>query len=228
VHQAEQARHLGDAGGARDQPQRDLRQAELDPGIVHRHPVMRDQRHFPAATQGRAIEAAHHRFAQCLERAEILLGQLDFAEHARRVRGLQSHRALEIGTGEECALGRRQDDALDGFLVLHHPRRHLGQVLLPLLAHRVDRRAGLVEGDRGDAVLEFVLDGFHINVRPALARDVLPFMFFRRSSRCPCRRPRTASPFRSGDSAGAARRSACSGSSRRWRPAGGPSRWRRR
>jgi hypothetical protein len=45
AHQAEQARHLGDAGGAGNQAQRDLGQAELDLAVVHRDAVVAHQRH---------------------------------------------------------------------------------------------------------------------------------------------------------------------------------------
>jgi hypothetical protein len=41
AHQAEQARHLGDAGAAGDQAQRDLGQAELDLAVVHGDAVVR-------------------------------------------------------------------------------------------------------------------------------------------------------------------------------------------
>ena len=216
-HKPEQARHLGDAGGAGDQAQRDFGQAELDLVVVHGDAVVAHQRQFPAASQRSAIEATHHRRAECLERTEILLGLFDLTVDLGGIRGLQPHRALEIGAGKKRALGRRQDDAVDRVLVLDHLSRDRAQVLLPLAAHGVDRRAGFVKSDGGDAVLQIVLDRFHGVLRVV-----------QRWWRFPCRHPHTRLPARNAACAGATRRSACSGSSRRWRPVDGPWRWRRR
>jgi hypothetical protein len=153
AHQAELARHLGDAAAAGDQAQRDLGQAELRLGVVHRDAVMAHQRHLPAAAQRRAVQAAHHRLAEGLDDAEVLLDALDLDVDALGVLGLHAHHALEVGAGEKGALGRGQDDAADGVLVLGHLGRHGVQVVLPLQAHGVDGRVLLVEGDDGDAVL---------------------------------------------------------------------------
>jgi hypothetical protein len=169
-HQAELARHLGDAAAAGDQAQRDLGQAELRLGVVHRDAVMAHQRHLPAAAQRRAVQAAHHRLAEGLDDAEVLLDALDLDVDARGVLGLHAHHALEVGAREKGALGRGQDDAADGVLVLGHLGRHGVQVVLPLQAHGVDGRVLLVEGDDGDAVLDAVLDGleFHGNGFPEI------------------------------------------------------------
>jgi hypothetical protein len=72
AHQAQLARHLGDAAAAGDQAQRDLGQAELRLGVVHRDAVVAHQRHFPATAQRGAVEAAHHRLAQGFDDAEVL------------------------------------------------------------------------------------------------------------------------------------------------------------
>ena len=226
AHQAEQAGHLGDARGAGDEAQRDLGQAELDLGVVHGDAVVADQRDLPAAAQRRAVEAADDRLAQGFERAEVLLRLLDFAEHLRRVGRLQPHRALEVGAGEEGALVRRQHDALDGILVADDLGGDLGQVVLPLRAHGVDGRSLLVEGDRGDAVLQFVLDGFHEVVIAGSTRNpcssgmavrwMIPDQVrddrlrgAPRWSRYPCRRPRTAWPGHTAACGDAIRRSGC-------------------
>ena len=232
AHQAQQARHLGHAGGAGHQAQRDLGQAELDLGVGHGDAVVGDQGHFPATAQRRAIEAGHHRDAQRFERAEVLLHALDFAENGRSIRRCQAHGGLEVGARKEAGLGRCQHDAFEGsaqaFAVTQHLCSDLAQLLLPLAAHGVDGGVGFVKRDDGDLAFvalggdEFVANGLH---------DVLvscPFRYVQQSLRCPCRRPRTAWPGHSAGPCGAARQSGCPGSWRLWRPAGGPWRWRRR
>ena len=101
-HQPEVARHLGHAAGARKQAERDLGQAELDLAVVDRDAVMADQRHLPAAAQGRAVEATHHRLAQRFEGPEVFLHAFDFGEDGARVGHLKAHRTLQVGTGEKC------------------------------------------------------------------------------------------------------------------------------
>ena len=282
AHQAQQAGELGDARTAGDQPQRQLWQAELQLGIVDRDAVVAHQRRLHATAQGAAIDAADHRDAQGLQRAEVLLDALDLGVDARRVGLGHAHHALQVGAGEEGLLGRSQDQALELVLVLQHLLGHGLQVVLPLQAHGVDGRALLVEGDGGDAphglVSDVITQGLELHgfycfdscLRPSIKRwrpiwsikqwlrskphqrtpctslhralalpppvgeaegaagDSAGVTPSPRSSRFPCRRPRTAWPGRSAAGGGAARRSACPGSWRRWPPAGAPWQWRRR
>jgi len=139
AHQAEQPRHLGDAAGAGNQAQRDFGQAELDFFVINRDAVMADQCHFPATPQRRTVEAADHRLAEGFQRTEVLLGLLNFLEDLGRIRSLQPHRGLEVGTGKKGAFVRRQHDAANRVLVFHDLRGGFGQVFLPLRAHGVDR-----------------------------------------------------------------------------------------
>ena len=232
AHQAQQARHLGHAGGAGHQAQGDFGQAELDLGVGHGDAVVGDQGHFPAAAQCGAVEAGHHGDAQRFERAEVLFHALDLAKRAGRIGGREAHGGLEVGPGKEAGLGRREHDAFErgaqAFAVAQHLCGDLAQLLLPLAAHGVDGGVGFVKRDDGDLAFgalggdEFVADGLH---------DVLvscPFRYVQQSLRCPCRRPRTAWPGHSAGPGGAARQSGCRGSWRPWRPAGGPWQWRRR
>ncbi len=122
---------------------------------------MADQRHFPAAAQRRAVQAANDRFAQRFQRAEVLFHPLDFGKDGARIRRLVAHQSLQVRAGEEGGFVGRQDDAADGVFVLQHLRGRLGQIALPLQAHGVDGGIRLVKGEGGDAVAEFVLDGFH-------------------------------------------------------------------
>jgi hypothetical protein len=161
ARQAQQPGHLGDAGSARDQAQRDLGQTELDLSIVHRDAVVPHQCDFPAAAQRRAVQARDHRQAQRLQRAKAFLGLLDLGEHARRIGWLQPHGRLEVGAGEERGLVRGQHDAANRIAIADDLRGHFHQVALPLRAHGVDSGARLVEGEGGDAVGECVVDGFH-------------------------------------------------------------------
>ena len=232
AHQAQQARHLGHAGGAGHQAQRDLGQAELDLGVGHGDAVVGDQGHLPPAAQRGAVEAGHDRDAQRFQSAKVRLHALDFAERGGGIGGREAHGGFEVSTGKKAGLGRCQHDAFErdaqAFAVAQHLGRHLAQLLLPLAAHGVDGGVGFVKRDDGDLAFgalggdEFVADGLH---------DVLvscPFRYVQQSLRCPCRRPRTAWPGRSAGPGGAVRQSGCRGSWRPWRPAGGPWRWRRR
>ena len=99
------AGHLGHATGAGQQAQCHLGQAELNLVVVHRNAVVADQRHFPAAAQRGAIEAAHHRLAQGLDGAEVLLDAFNLGEDRPRVGWLQAHGAFQVGTGKEGGLG---------------------------------------------------------------------------------------------------------------------------
>ena len=195
THQAQQARHLGHAGGARHQAQRDLGQPELDLGVGHGDAVVGDQRHLPPTAQRCAVEAGHHGDAQRFERAEVLLHALDFAKRVGRIGGCEAHGGLEVGTGKEAGLGRCQHDAFErgaqAFAVVQHLCGDLAQLLLPLAAHGVDGRVGFVKRDLRDLAVgalggnEFVADGLHGVVS-------YPVRCVQQSWRCPCRRPRTA------------------------------------
>ena len=55
AQQAQQARHFGNSACAGNQAQRNLWQAKLNFGVVHRNPVVPDQRQFPAAAKCRAV-----------------------------------------------------------------------------------------------------------------------------------------------------------------------------
>ena len=113
TEQPQQSDHLGDTRCTGDQPERDLGQAELDFLVVNGDAVMSHQGHLPPAAESRAVEARHHGLAECFQRAEVLLRLLDFLVDVGRIAGLQPHRGLEVGTGEERGLGRVEDDALD-------------------------------------------------------------------------------------------------------------------
>ena len=239
THQAQVACHLGHATGAGQQAQGHFGQAELGFLVVDGDAVVAHQRHFPAATQRRAVEQANDRFTQGFDGAEVALDALDLFEHPGRVTGSQAHHTLEVGPGEEGGFVGGQQDATDGVLVLHDLGGHFAHVVLPLQAHGVDRGVGFVEGDGGDAVYESVLDGFHgaMNLVAACAMNTGARGQFgmqarltgaRRWSQCPCRHPHTGWPGHSAAGGGAVRRSGCPESWRRWRPAGAPWRWRRR
>ena len=174
TQQAEVARHFGDATGAGQQTQRDLGQAELDARVIHRDAVVPDQRHLPTAAQGGAVEAAHDRSAQGLQRAEVLLDAFDAGVHGRGVGRCQAHGGFEVGTRKKRAFGRGQHDAANGRTVLQHLHRQGLQVFLPLLAHGVDRRVWLVKGDGGDAVLQAVADGVHQSLSTMVAMPMPP------------------------------------------------------
>ena len=85
AHQAQQACHFGDAGSTGNQSQRDLGQAEPDFRVIDSHAVVAHQRHFPAAAQGCAIEAADHRLAQGFQGAKVLFHPFDFSKQHGRV-----------------------------------------------------------------------------------------------------------------------------------------------
>ena len=108
--QAQLARHLGDAAATGNQAQRDFGQAELCFGVGGGDAVVADQSHFPAAAQRRAIQAADHRHAQCLDGAKSSLDAFDLDKDTRAVRGLRAHDALQVGPRKKGRLGRGQDD----------------------------------------------------------------------------------------------------------------------
>ena len=155
AHQAQQARHLGDAGGAGDQAQGQLGQAELSLGVVHRDAVVRGQRHLPAAAQRAAVQARDDGNPQRLQRAEGVLEALDLGEQRGRVGAGQAHHAFQVGAGKKGFLGRGQDHTLELILLGSDLRHGGGDVGLPRGAHGVDGRARLVEGDGGDAIGPF-------------------------------------------------------------------------
>ncbi|MCY1170415.1 hypothetical protein D9M73_104850 [compost metagenome] len=165
AHQAQQPGHLGDAGGAGHEAQRDFGQAELDLGAVHGDAVVADKRDFPATAQCRAVEATHHRNAQCFQCTEVFFHVLDFGEHGGRIGGCEAHRGLQVGAGEETALGRGEYHTLELCAVGQDAGGDFAQVGLPLAAHGVDAGARFIKSDQGDlaagCVQEFVANGLH-------------------------------------------------------------------
>ena len=180
THQAQQAGHLGHAGGAGHQAQRHLGQAELDLWVGHGDAVVGDQRHLPPTAQRCAVEAGHHRDAQRFERAEVLFHALDFAKRVGCIGGREAHGGLEVGARKEAGLGRCQHDAFErsaqAFAVTQHLGGDLAQLLLPLAAHGVDGGVGFVKRDDGDLAFgalggdEFVADGLHADVSESVMR----------------------------------------------------------
>ena len=155
------ARHLGHACGTWQQAQRDFGHAELNFVVVHSNAVMADQGHLPSATQGRAVQAAHHRFTQTFDDKKILFDLLDARKHVLRIAGLQAHRGLQVSPGEEGGFIGRENDAVDRVFVCQYLGSQRRHVLAPLCAHGVDWGVGLVKRDGGDAVVKLVLNSFH-------------------------------------------------------------------
>ena len=160
--QAEQPCQLGDAARARQQAERDFWKSELDLRIVDADAAMRGQRHFEAAAERGAVDRRHHRLAELLQPAEVLLHEFDFTEHARSVRRGELEHVLQLGAGKERLLGGRQDHAVVAVLFRFQPIKRCRQGLLEGRGHGVDLRPGRVERDRDDPVRAgLVLDGHH-------------------------------------------------------------------
>ena len=161
AHQAQVAGHLGHATGAGQQAQGHFGQAKLGLAVINGNAVVAHERHLPAAAQRGAVEATDHRHAQRLQGAKVLFDQLNLGEDGLGIRRLHPHGGLQVGAGKKGGLGRRQEDAFDSGLVLQYLGGQGGHVFLPLHAHGVDGRIGLVKGDGGNAVLQCVLNIFH-------------------------------------------------------------------
>ena len=156
---------LGDAGRAGDQAERDLGQAEA--GSSGRRAA---KRQWPTSATSQPPPSAaplrqrDDRLAQRLERAEARLHRLDLGGtpaaasagfSAARPSGRRRRRTSSWPTRARCRLMR--------VLVARRPapRPRSGRAC-HCAHHGVDRRAGLVEGDGGDAVgVELVADGLH-------------------------------------------------------------------
>ena len=161
TYQAQVARHLGHTAGAGQQAQCHLGQTELDFAVVYGDAVVAHQRHLPATAQCCAVDQRHHRLAQRLDGAEVLLQAFDLGIDGGGVAGLEAHGRFEVGTRKKGGFGRGQQDAGDGILVLEHLLSQDRYVFLPLQAHGVDGGVWLVKGYGGYAVGQGILDGFH-------------------------------------------------------------------
>ena len=174
THQAQMARHLGHAAGTRQQAQGHFRQAELNLAVVNGDAVVADQRHFPAAAQGGATQQADDGFAQGLHRAEVVFDLFNLGKHRGGIGRADAHGGFEVGPGKKGGLGRGEQDAANRLFVLEHLRRQGVHIVFPIGAHGVDGRARLVKRDRGNAVLELVLDGFHIQTLSTIVAMPMP------------------------------------------------------
>ena len=174
AQQAQVARHLGHAGGTGQEAQADFGHAKLNLAVLDGDAVVRNQRHLPAAAQRRAVEAADHGFAQSLDGAEGFLHALDARKHGWRVRGFEAHGGFEVGTGKKRRFSGLQHDPVDGVLVLHDALSQGDHIVLPLQAHGVDGRVGLVKGNDGDAPVQRVADVLHAQILSTMVAIPMP------------------------------------------------------
>ena len=123
-----------------------------------------DQRHLPAAAERRAVEAARRPAG----RASRACGSSPSsprsrAKHVRRVRSAAACITLfRSAPAKKVVLAEASSTPLMRSLSRPSCAAASARSACHCARHRVDRRAGLVEGDRGDAVgIEFVADGFH-------------------------------------------------------------------
>jgi hypothetical protein len=217
VDDAEHPHGSSDAAGAGQQTELDLREAELDLGVVEGDTVVAGQADLQAAAEGGAVDGGHDRLAEHLQPAQDGLVLTHPDGDLLGVVGLGGLEIVEVATGEERLLGRRDHHAGDLVALGLEPVDGCLDRLAVGGVHRVRRLVGVVEGQDHDAVVVLVpADG--VGVGAAHLRHAPPRW------RCPCRRRRTAWPGRSACPDARARRPACRGSSRRWRPADGP--WR--
>ncbi len=143
---ADQPGHPLGAAASRDDPEQDLRLAQL--GVVGAHPAVAAQRHLHAAAQGVTGDRGHGRLGHLGQRAEAG-GQP--AGHRSDVRVGHAGHLLDVGTRGEHLLP-----------AVHHDRAHvrapaglLGaalQLLLHLPAERVHR--GPVQPDGAHAAVD--------------------------------------------------------------------------
>ena len=138
-HQAQQARHLGDAGGAGNQAQRDLWQAKQDFGLVKRKTCMRDQRYLPTTAQCRTLQQGDHRCTHGLYATKRLLHSLNPHKTGCGVTGLKFQHTFEVSTCKKSGFGRGQQHAFKRSLISVQLVRQSQHVCLPLGLHGVDR-----------------------------------------------------------------------------------------
>ncbi len=160
LFQAEDAHHAHHAATTGQQPQGDLRQAELHMGLVQGDAPVAGQGDLPATTQRGTVDGRDHRFAEGLETAQLAL---DLEDHLVETLGIgrgDLDQFVEVAAGEEGLLRRGDDDPGDGVLFRLQAVDDLGHGLAVHRVHGVGTLAGHIHGQDDDSVLAFfVADG---------------------------------------------------------------------
>ena len=156
VGDAEHPHRTHDAASAGQQPKLNLGEAELDRWVVERDPVVAREADLEAAAQRGAVDRGDDRLA---ERLEAPQHRLALAHELRDLLGLVPGglaQVVQVSAGEECLLGRGDDDTGDLVLLRLEPvdgrpdRRRVGGV------HRVGRLVGVVQRQDDDPILVLV------------------------------------------------------------------------
>ena len=154
--------HALRAASAREDADLDLRQGHLDLVGIRRDAAVAGQRHFEGAAHAGAVDRRDPRLARCLDLAEQPVHRADAIEQRlRRLLGVLRlvgsellQRTLHHGEVRTAGIGflaRRDDRALDGFVLGHlvDDPVELGDRLLGEHVHRAARH---VPSHQGDAV----------------------------------------------------------------------------
>ena len=135
----DQARQALRAAGAGNEPELDLRQADLGRG--NGDAVMADQRDLEAAAQRRAVDRGDDRLGAILDRG-LRVGQARAGERLAELG--------DVGAGDEGAPGADQHDRLDRGIGRRLPHA-VAQPVAHLRRQRVDGRR--IDGQDGDVAL---------------------------------------------------------------------------
>ncbi len=146
LRHADETRQPLRAAGAGEQAEVHLGQPELR--RRDGHPVVRAQRNFESAAEGRAVDRGDHRDRGVLHRGLHLLE----ADGLRRA----AAELADVGTGDERPAVADHDDRLR--TVVGRLRDPVEEPLADVPTQRVDRR--IVDDHEGDVALALETDGF--------------------------------------------------------------------
>ncbi len=150
---AEQARHPYGAARAGHQPERHLGEPDHHPGVTRRDPVVARQRDLVPAAERRAVDRRDDRAAEGLQPSQRRRDRGGRRVDRGCVVGAGADQHVEVATGEEGLLGRRDHDTGERVALRPEPVDEHRQLLDEPVVHRVGRLRGVVESDDHDAVL---------------------------------------------------------------------------
>ena len=157
--QTDETRQPLRAAGTRDQPELHLWEGEHRLGVIGRDTVAAGERGLEAAAEAGTVDGGNDRNRQLREPREQ---RLPTAAQRFGVGGVsQSEELGDVGAGEpRVRLGRREHHAAHVPLALQ-PCEQLAELGTECGRHLVDRFAGQVDRDDGDALGELEVQGGH-------------------------------------------------------------------
>ena len=161
---ADHSRQALRPSGARQQADRNLRQAHDSLGIVGDDPIVAGQRQFVSAAQRQSVDRRYKGFSAGLH-APMHAHRSLFAEFECLLGGERAHERVEIfevRAGHECGLRGSDNCALDA-RIRSDPLDRLDELLDPLRRDDIHRLARVIQRDGRDPIgVRLESQGLHI------------------------------------------------------------------